>query len=205
MSDDTHADNGDARSFRVTFRIDPPSHCPVKRVDGTPTNLWVDVADGEMRCDVMTTEGPGEEWQIRHFTKPLDEACPCRIFQRHGAIPQQTVDGEAIRSTVYLDSAELGQSLIADLTASQTAFDIADFTQVEGPGDPPVVTVDHSALTEKQRQALELAAELGYYEMPAAVTIEQMAEMLDISPSALGKRLGRAEKAIISQVTGRFE
>jgi len=190
------------RGFRMTVRLNPPEHCPVKRVDGEPANIWVDVVDDEMRCDLMTAAPDGEGHAIRHFRKPIDEECPCRIFQRHDAIPQLSVERRYIRTTVYLDEADRGQRLVTDLTGSVADVDVTDFETVDGPVDPPVVPVDRSALTHKQRQALELATEVGYYDLPAAATIEDMAEILDISPSALGKRLRRAERSVITQVTG---
>lgn len=201
MAAGTTTYRGESRGYRVTFRIDPPSRCPVRHVDGNPTNLWVDVTDGEMRCDVMTADEEHEDWSISHFTKPLDEACPCRIFQRHETIPFQAIDGDQIRVAVHLDSTGTGKGLIADLSESQTAFQITDVTKIDDPENPPVVPIDHAALTDKQWQALELAAELGYYEVPAAVSLEEMSEMVAVSPSALGKRLQRAEQTIISQVT----
>lgn len=49
-------------------------------------------------------------------------------------------------------------------------------------------------LTEKQEEALVTAWEMGYYETPRTVTLEDVATELDISPQSLGQRLRRGHR-----------
>lgn len=57
--------------------------------------------------------------------------------------------------------------------------------------------VDLGVLTDKQRQALELALRNGYYERPRDVDLGTLAEQLDISKSAVSQRLRSAERKLI--------
>jgi predicted DNA binding protein len=59
------------------------------------------------------------------------------------------------------------------------------------------VHVDLGVLTEKQRRALELALEGGYYERPREIDLTSIAEQLDISKSAVSQRLRSAERKLI--------
>jgi len=52
-------------------------------------------------------------------------------------------------------------------------------------------------LTEKQREALQLAFERGYYDSPRTVTLEAVAEELEITPQALASRLRRGTRRLI--------
>jgi predicted DNA binding protein len=52
-------------------------------------------------------------------------------------------------------------------------------------------------LTERQREILKLALELGYYEVPARVTLTGLAEVVGISKAAMSKILRRAEGRVL--------
>jgi predicted DNA binding protein len=52
-------------------------------------------------------------------------------------------------------------------------------------------------LTDEQHQAMERAVELGYYEIPRRITLEELAADLEISHQALSERLRRANRNLI--------
>ena len=53
-------------------------------------------------------------------------------------------------------------------------------------------------LTTKQMDAIKLAVEMGYYEIPRKATVERICEKLNIKRVAMQERLRRAEKKIIN-------
>jgi len=53
-------------------------------------------------------------------------------------------------------------------------------------------------LTDKQSEALRLAHESGYYEIPRSVKIAELAKKLDISRVSMQERLRRAERDIMN-------
>ena len=57
--------------------------------------------------------------------------------------------------------------------------------------------LDLSDLTEKQRDALELAIALGYYEWPRRVSAKELARRLGVSGSSLLQRLRVAEAKLV--------
>lgn len=65
----------------------------------------------------------------------------------------------------------------------------------EEPDDP----VDRFGLTTSQFDALVRAHERGYYEQPRCVTLEELAEEFDVTPSALGRRMRRALNVLIHE------
>lgn len=72
--------------------------------------------------------------------------------------------------------------------------------EVEQVGSYEPVARHHQGLTERQREVVETAIELGYYESPRKATYEDIAGSLDCSPSAVGQHLRRAEAKVMSAV-----
>jgi predicted DNA binding protein len=61
-------------------------------------------------------------------------------------------------------------------------------------------------LTDEQREALELALERGYFEVPRRATLSDLAGDLDVSQQAVSERLRRGtQKVIRGLVDGRFQ
>lgn len=54
-------------------------------------------------------------------------------------------------------------------------------------------------LTDTQREALVLAYEMGYYDSPRAVSLEEVAAELDISQQSLSSRLRRGNRRLIQR------
>ncbi len=55
-------------------------------------------------------------------------------------------------------------------------------------------------LTDKQREALVAAQQLGYFDVPREITLSELADELGISQQALSKRLRRAQQTITRDV-----
>ncbi|MDZ7730630.1 MAG: helix-turn-helix domain-containing protein [Natrialbaceae archaeon] len=57
-----------------------------------------------------------------------------------------------------------------------------------------------SRLTSRQREAIQTAYELGFYEKPRRTSYEEIADALECAPSTANELLRRAETAIVSSV-----
>lgn len=60
------------------------------------------------------------------------------------------------------------------------------------------------SLPEEQRSTLRLAVESGYYETPREITLEELAEGMDLPRSTVSYRLRRAEAALTKGYLGRL-
>ncbi|MFC7071509.1 helix-turn-helix domain-containing protein [Halovenus rubra] len=56
------------------------------------------------------------------------------------------------------------------------------------------------SLTGRQREVLDTALELGYYETPREATHEDIAQVVDISPSTVGEHLQKIEACVFGQL-----
>jgi predicted DNA binding protein len=59
-----------------------------------------------------------------------------------------------------------------------------------------------AALTDRQRAALEAAADLGYYEVPRTAAVADVAAELDCASSTAGELLRNAEAALVTEYVG---
>jgi len=55
-------------------------------------------------------------------------------------------------------------------------------------------------LTDRQREIVETAYDLGYYEIPRAATTDEVADAVGVTPSTVAEHLQRAEKNVIGRI-----
>jgi predicted DNA binding protein len=75
--------------------------------------------------------------------------------------------------------------------ANGLTFEVETIREMDG--NP----VGRYGLTEKQYEALRLAAERGYFDVPRSVDVNDLADELDISHQALSERLRRAQRVLV--------
>lgn len=68
---------------------------------------------------------------------------------------------------------------------------IRDYEAASGPID---------ALTDRQREVLETAFEMGYYDVPRGATTDALAAEIDLDPSTVSEHLRRAERNVVAAV-----
>ena len=86
---------------------------------------------------------------------------------------------------------------------------------VESVPDPVAVTVEEvrglaataatveTRLTRRQREAVEAALDLGYYEVPRECSHEDVADAMDCAPSTAAEHLRKAESKLVTSTFGR--
>jgi hypothetical protein len=58
------------------------------------------------------------------------------------------------------------------------------------------------SLTDRQHEVVRIAYEMGYYEVPRAVSITAVAAELELDPSTVSEHLQRAERNLLGQLLG---
>jgi len=85
-------------------------------------------------------------------------------------------------------------ALQATLDAAPDAVDVTveEVGRFRGPPTEPATD-----LSERQREAVETALDLGYYDLPSEATHEDIAAALDCAPSTASEHLKRAEAKLV--------
>ncbi|AKH96570.1 helix-turn-helix domain-containing protein [Halanaeroarchaeum sulfurireducens] len=186
------------REYRLTYRVTPPSTCPIERMGREVDDVSIFRTPDDMKCD-FTVREDGKS-SVKHHRRSADRRCPCSVFFETRAVPHVTLDGEDLRITTYVDEPEAGYDIAERLKSISEDVSLVDFRRVAGEDADLNARIDLSALTKKQLQAVAIALERGYYRTPSETTIEEMAAETDVSSSAFATRLRNAEQAIADQL-----
>lgn len=167
-------------------------------VDGD-VDAFVDTAadtDGIVSVESFDFEEEAPYVLLAHRSPPsTDVGSDRRDAAQHGVILQTPI--------VYRDGAMYLRA-IGDPTQLQRTIDrgppgmqvdVEDLGAFRGALDWPAAN-----LTDRQREALEAAAELGYYEQPRRATHEDVADAIGCAPQTASDHLQKAEATVIQSV-----
>jgi len=118
------------------------------------------------------------------------------IAERGGAILRANAAGGVWTLQLrFADRSDIGE--VFDDEFSQR-YD-ATVTRLYGSNDAPTPRTD---VTDKQRQALSAAFEMGYYSVPRDVDLRTVGEQLGISRQAVSERLRRGHELLVGDYLG---
>ncbi|MXR51440.1 bacterio-opsin activator [Halovenus sp. WSH3] len=108
----------------------------------------------------------------------------------------QTTTPESLTVVLEIPDRQTLVELLSTVEESESPVVTRDIRRADESGDG-YVSVDLGELTAKQKQALELAVEAGYYERPRDADLGELGDRLAISKSAVSQRLRSAERKLI--------
>jgi predicted DNA binding protein len=176
-------------------------------VDGDPAPLVDGAADlsGVKRVETSgdrAVDGGGETQVLVHVQRSSVPIFSCLASALASG-------GLIVRTPLVFRDGEIHARIVGDPTPLQEAF--------ERQGDDVSVRVDEVAsrptdaerstretLSDRQREALAVATELGYYETPREATHEDVAGELDCSAQTAGDHLRKAEAKLVAAATDEF-
>lgn len=192
------------RDVHVVLEIEPKGSCFMEHLEGEIADVALHFPGGDCQCDVtVTNENDGEQAvDIVHYSGAICTHCPGIVFKEYNLVPrfiERTPERFVVRT--YLPADNQLSDLIADLREVSESVRVLKVLNVKDSHvDGQTTEIDLSKLTTKQRAALELATERGYYDSPPEASLATLAEAFDVSESALSQRLARAEKNVLSQL-----
>ena len=150
------------------------------------------------------TESDDDRVITKYHTDTVCDHCPSSVFSAYGCIPHFVrANKESFFIKAFLPNSAVVSNLVADLNEIGSTVRLVSMTHT-GSGEElskEIYEVDVSVLTTKQRDALKLAIDEGYYESEGKPSMDALADQLGISTSAFSQRLGRAEGNVMGQFT----
>lgn len=208
-----------ASGIRAEIRIESPENCPVsdasERVDGTagsvsrsvPSEAGAVVEEFELdsTADVAHPEltevySTGDETTYR-FTRDWNGLCICEAVEACG-LPVSDVrasDG-ALFVGMHVTDVETLKEVIAGLQETFDGVSLYRLTRTAERASRDVVEVDRSALTDRQREVLETAFEMGYFSYPMEANANECADALGISPSTFSEHCSTALTKLLASI-----
>jgi len=210
----------------VTFRVDSegPLASAAAAHDAT-VDLWCDD-----HCDLLRVRGPDATAALDALREAVtvrddlagdrehvaitdclaeDYAAVDPLVAAHDCVlvpPLSYVDGDRLLRVLALDGERLA-GLYEDLRGSWTVEVVRKDAAVaagaampdEGGGDPL------ATLTDRQREALSVAVDGGYYERPRETGAAEVAERMDVGRRTAAEHLRKAERRVLEAVVGAGE
>ncbi|MBP2251025.1 putative DNA binding protein [Halarchaeum solikamskense] len=202
----------------VELDVADPGACPVADASTDATAISsvtrASVTDDEGRiAEEFTAEHalpePGDATEVaEHDTghvyrirRARDRGCVCDRVESFGT---PVVDVRAAAGTLSLSfhtaSLDTVQNVVAELRDEFGGVRLRKLVRSEGGESSDPVFVDRSRLTERQREVLRTAHELGYFEHPKGANANDVADALDISPSTFTEHLAAAQRKVLDAV-----
>lgn len=188
------------RSLRLSVTVQVGTACPLTDVKKPISSVQAQQIGDTCECEVVTDAA-----EVLRLERERPADCLADVFHRHGCVPHLTdVHGDALQISVHPPDRESVEPLLNDLRT--TGYDVTTRRiRNRRAGDDEnrsLALVDRSRLTDKQRRAVELALERGYYDDQKRTTLCTLAEELDISKSAFSRRLSGAESKLVRGAFG---
>lgn len=206
--------------FRAEVTVDSPTDCPIAQVSGesgASTQSVVRTApveDGtvteEFMLDGATPESPSGmesvvsygDKQVYRFERARDRGCACEAIEASGC---PVVDVHARDGALHLvfhaaDLSEL-RGVVDDLQDQYANVHIRRLLhEPEAAGDEDLVFVDRGCLTDRQREVIKTAHEMGYFDHPKRANAGDVADALSISRSTFSEHLAAAQRKVLSAI-----
>mgnify|MGYP000232918002 FL=1 len=126
--------------------------------------------------------------------------CACDAVERHGApVIDVNATGGTLHLTFHAADVETVREVVTDLREGFGSVRIDRLARTdEEPADR--VAVDRGQLTDRQREVLETAMEMGYFQRPREANATEVATALDISPSTFAEHLASAQSKVLGSL-----
>lgn len=211
--------------IRAEVRIDDASVCPVAQLSdetgGSTHSVTTSVSPtrGEVVTEEFVSEfrQPLENLDLHEeltevfsygsnvayrFDRELGVGCPCECVEQFDC---PVVDVHARNGALHLafhapDMATL-QGIIGALRDQYSGFDVKRLLSSRGDEtEDSLVFVDRSVLTDRQREVLETAHRMGYFDHPKGANAGEVASELDITTSTFTEHLSAAQRKLLGAV-----
>lgn len=164
----------------------------------------VDVRLDEETCNVDATLRDAETDTVKtmFFSENLCSYCPGKIFSKYDCLPRyRRIDEGSFLMETYASDTDTISDIVSEVRTISDNVSVKSIVPTDDSNGSELEIVDLTEMTNKQRQALHYAKEAGYYDSEKKISLQDLAEKMDVSTSALSQLLQRAETNVIRQLS----
>ena len=176
------------------------THCPIADLSSTTASGTIQLTGTNCHASI-SFEGEDEE-HVSLYTASIEESCTCSSLCGPGFTPVDLVveDGSLVVNA-YVDDRERLSEAIEDLREGPDTWRLRRLTTPDRNKtlDSGLASqlLEDVSVTQKQREAVRVAVEMGYYDRPRDATLGDLASRLGVSRSALSQRLNAVEAKLV--------
>lgn len=207
--------------IRAEIVVDSPAGCPiatVSRETGASSHTVsrsVDPVDGEtiteefvFGADVEVDDAEFERVfsyggsDVYRFERRRGAGCPCEAVERYGCpVVDVTARDGALHLVFHAPDMERLREVVGDVRSSFDGVGVRRLLRSsEDRSEGELVFVDCGVLTDRQREVLETAHELGYFDHPKGANAGEVADALGITTSTFTEHLSAAQTKLFSSI-----
>ncbi|ELZ19394.1 Bacterio-opsin activator HTH domain-containing protein [Haloterrigena salina JCM 13891] len=208
--------------FRATVVVKDPGNCPIADVSASTDELITSVTRSRASTDGTVVEEFGiaadagtesiddgtatdltpiqanDREEIYRFERESEADCACEIVEGTGT-PVSSVraqDGALELTFRTLELTEIAD-IVDDLRDRFESVLVEELTQDHDDETSDPVLVDRDLLTTRQREIIETAHEMGYFDYPKGANATDVAEELEIARSTFTEHLAAAQTKLL--------
>lgn len=202
--------------LEAAIRVDEPGLCPVAsaseqmgaRIDSVSRSSTSDRVFEEFETDAehepidTASEVFGDDrYSVYRFEREREEACFCERIEAFGCpvVDIRSTEGE-LRVVFRPDDVETLKQIVEALREDFDGIHLEHLVQSGDPAEKDSVVVDRSRLTDRQREVLETAYEMGYFEHPKGANAQEVAAELGINSATLRGHLSAAQSKLLEGI-----
>jgi len=210
-----------AGGIRAEVTIDSPGTCPVTAVSarsgasahsisksvapdasGRVAEEFVLDGDGDVDADTFEEVFAYGKQVAYRFGRERGCGCPCEQIERHGCpVAEVYTDDSTLHLTFHAPDVDRLGEVLTDLRSEYPQLDVQRLLQSgTGRSDRDFVVVDRGELTRRQREVLETAHRMGYFEHPKEANAGEVADELEITRSTFTEHLAAAQSKLLSSL-----
>jgi predicted DNA binding protein len=142
-----------------------------------------------------------DRYTVYRFERDADRACPCERIETFGCpvADISAVDGR-LRVVFRPEDVETLREAVAALRERYAEVTLEHLVRSGASTAGETVVVDRGRLTDRQREVLETAYEMGYFAHPKGANAAEVAAALDISSATLRGHLAAAQSKLLDEI-----
>jgi len=189
--------------LRARLRVEPHESvgCAVLDAGDRGDDVVVNLDQpGSDRCDcrAAVTVEQDDDRTREYVEGPVGEHCVCLAFSETDCVAEiESVRGQALVVSVTVPRRDALQELVGALRDRDAIVRLEQVLPLDPGEDGQELRLPTGSVTEKQREAIAVAVDRGYYQQPRGADLESVADALGVSPSAASQRLNAAERTLI--------
>lgn len=135
------------------------------------------------------------------FSRDWSADCVCEVVEGAGnPVSSLRAEDGALHVTVNVADFETLSRTVGDLKTQFEGVSLRELTESDGDGGSDPVLIDRARLTGRQRQVLETAHEMGYFDYPKGANAGEVADELGITGSTFAEHLAAAQSKLLGAV-----
>ncbi|WP_336326355.1 helix-turn-helix domain-containing protein [Halovenus sp. HT40] len=205
---------------RAEFVFERPDQCPVAASSASTDSplrdvSWTTESEGTVTEQFTSAAEPADSeaeevfdygtQQVYEFEREYDDPCICEyIEQSLGPVTDAHATNGNLHVTLHAGDVDKLRELLGDLNDRFGTVRIEYLVQGrDDAGESELVPVDLRRLTDRQREVLATAHEMGYFEYPRDSNASEVSAALDIEPSTFTEHLNAAQSKLLDELLVR--